>query len=269
MKVSLIISFYNKISWLKLVLAGLNRQSLMDFEVIIADDGSSREVVNVLQEIIPNYFFPINHVWHKDLGWKKNIILNKAVVASKSDYIIFIDGDCIPHRHFIKDHFSNRVKDHVLVGRRLHLSSSLSLKLTERKVEKGYLENFGMLKLFYGQLHGRKCKHWENGIYAPRFVRPFINRKDKGILGSNFSLYKHNLLSVNGFDERYLAPAVGEDTDLELRLRNIGCKMKSIKHLAIQYHLFHKTLDRPSANLTIFNENKKLNLTYTPFGITR
>ena len=267
MKASIIISFYNNLTWLKLVLAGLERQSCQEFEVLIADDGSKVTVVDEFKSILPHYSFSIHHLWHKDKGWQKNIILNKAVVASSSEYLIFMDGDCIPHRHFVKEHLAHKEKNFALAGRRLHLSAPVTEKLTPEIISSGYLETKALLKLYWDKMTNKGCEHWENGLYAPQWLRPHINKKDKGIVGSNFSVHKTDLLSINGFDERYLAPAVGEDTDLELRFRNNGMKIRSIKHLAIQYHLYHKTLHRPSENLSILANNKALNMTFTPYGI--
>jgi len=49
---SVIISFYNKIDALKLVLSGFARQSMKNFELVIADDGSNSSVVNELAQVI-------------------------------------------------------------------------------------------------------------------------------------------------------------------------------------------------------------------------
>ena len=101
---SVIISFYNKINYLKLVLAGFVNQSSKNFEIIIADDGSERQVVSELEQHSVYLPFQIKHVWHEDKGFRKNKILNRAVAASNSDYLIFVDGDCIPHKKFVEDH---------------------------------------------------------------------------------------------------------------------------------------------------------------------
>jgi hypothetical protein len=58
------------------------------------------------------------------------------------------------------------------------------------------------------------------------------------LLGSNFSLWKTDLLSVNGFNES-LESYWGEDGDLFIRLRNSGIKPIGAKSLCIQYHVFH------------------------------
>ena len=102
--ISLIVSFYNKVELLKLIFAALEVQTYHNFEVIIADDGSKPEVVEEITRIKSDYFFAIKHIWHEDKGWQKNIILNQAVTASEGEYLIFIDGDCIPEKHFIQEH---------------------------------------------------------------------------------------------------------------------------------------------------------------------
>jgi glycosyltransferase involved in cell wall biosynthesis len=264
-----VISFYNKIDALKLVLAGFERQTEKNFEIILADDGSNSGVINELKHLMAESPLNIKHVWHDDQGWRKNIILNKAIVESHADYIIFSDGDCIPHRNYIKEHITARCNNQVLTGRRVLLSKRISDLLTVHMVRKGYLEHVLVFWMIVERMFGRG-QHIENALYIKsKWIRKLINRKNKSLLGSNFSMYKEDLLKVNGFDERYLLPYVGEDTDLEYRLRLNGCRFKHLKHLAIQYHLYHKRLEYSESNNDIFNENKKLAAGYTPFGISK
>ena len=98
MKCSLVIMVYNDIKTLTLTFESLKIQTEKDFEVIIADDGSNSDFVSKLQKLISEANFKVKHIWHEDNGWQKEIVMNKAIVASESDYIIFIDGDCIPHK---------------------------------------------------------------------------------------------------------------------------------------------------------------------------
>lgn len=268
-KVSIIISFYNKIDNLKLVLAGLTRQSFKEFEVIIADDGSKEDVVNELKQIIENTQLKIIHIWHKDLGWRKNIILNKAICIANSDYLIIIDGDCIPHKHFIKEHFQARQKNVVLAGRRVNLSARISNMLKPAYVKKGFLENLFIPLMIFDRILG-KGSYIEYALYIrSKWLRKKINMKDRGILGSNFSIHKQNILEINGFDERYLAPYLGEDTDLEYRLRLNGISVKTVKYLAIQFHIYHKRLINMKQNEIIFEDTKKNQYAYTPYGIIK
>jgi glycosyltransferase involved in cell wall biosynthesis len=266
---SVILSFYNKIEVLKLVLSGFERQSLKNFEIIIADDGSDNSVVHELQQIMQGSSLHISHVWHPDQGWQKNTILNKAIVAANSDYIIFTDGDCIPHRHFVKEHFMAKETNYALTGRRVLLSRRVSEFLTVSRVRHGFLEKILVPWMILERLSG-EGQFVENALYFKwKWIRKKINKKDRGLLGSNFSIHKADLLAINGFDERYQSPYVGEDTDLEFRLRLNGCKFRHLKHLAIQYHYFHPRLEFNDSNYGILNDNKQRTTGYTPFGIIK
>lgn len=268
MKVSLIISFYNRIDYLKLILAALKNQSYKDFEIIIADDGSKPEVLNEIEKLSLSLPYSLKHVWHEDKGFRKNKILNDAILASETDYLIFIDGDCVPHEHFIKEHVINKEENTCITGRRVNLSKRLTDRLTERKISDHILENM-TLELIEDGLFG-KTDYVERGIYVtdPK-LRAFLNKKERGLLGCNFSLHKKDMLAINGFDERYEAPSIGEDTDIELRLRLKGNKVKSLNNIAVQYHLYHKLQLRPQVNLDLLELVKKENSPYTPFGITK
>jgi glycosyltransferase involved in cell wall biosynthesis len=265
-KASVIIAFYNNLQFLKLVLAGFRRQSEKNFEILIADDGSSSSVTRELQGILPEYPFLIRHIWHDDKGWRKNVILNKAIKAAASDYLIFIDSDCIPHQHFVLEHLKNRDIGKILSGRRLNLSDRLTQNLTPQTVLEGYLERNTTRWLIKG-LKG-EFTHAEKGLYLP-FLKPFLIRKKKELLGCNFSIHKSDFLRINGFDERYLAPTFGEDTDVEYRAGLAGIGIKSVRNLAIQYHLFHPKLSRENENHIIFKQTQKEKLSFTPYGIIK
>ncbi len=267
-KASIIVSFYNKIDFLRLVFAGLERQLEKNIEVVLADDGSRKEVVDELQALISELPFDVQHVWHEDDGWRKNIILNKAIAAAKSDYLIFMDADCIPHRAFVSEHVKNQEKGVILTGRRANLSEKLTAELTPDQVRAGKLEGI-RLRAFWEGISGQ-TQHVEKSLYIKsRLARNYIQRKDSSILGCNFSMYREDILKLNGFDERYLSPACGEDTDLELRARNYGLKLKSVNYMAVQYHLYHKVLDRPVENLDILEENRLKQVGFTPYGINK
>src|SRR5665213_2824662 len=92
-----VVAFYNKVRFLELVLAGFARQTDTNFEVIIADDGSTSENVAKVKELMPQFGFSIVHLWQEDIGFRKNVMLNRSIMRAKSDVIIFVDGDCIPH----------------------------------------------------------------------------------------------------------------------------------------------------------------------------
>lgn len=267
-KTSVIAAFYNNIDYLKLVLAGFGRQTEKDFEFIIADDGSKESVVKEIENIASNYSFRIKHVWHPDKGFRKNKILNQAILASESEYLVFIDSDCVPHCKFVEEHLNETIDKVVLTGRRVNLSQRFTSRLTEQNVKEGFLET-NNLRMLEDALFG-ESNYVEKGFYIQnKFLRNLLNKKSRGLLGCNFSLHKKDIVAINGFDERYEAPSIGEDTDVQFRLVLNGVIVKSLNHIAVQYHLYHKLQERLQINLDLFNEVKNLKIAITPFGLKK
>lgn len=268
-EIALIVSIYNKIDALKLVLSSLELQSFKNFEVILSDDGSNEDSVSLINDLIKSHSFPIKHVWHADDGWNKNAILNKSLMSTEAPYIVFADGDCLLHHKFIEEHFLNKIPKTILAGRRVNLSERVSLKLTNKRIAQGYLRRTIVFDSILDSIKSN-AKDVEQGFYLnTSFIKKYLNRKEKGVLGSNFSISKDELLKINGFDERFSYPAAGEDSDIEARLRRNGLTVKTIRNQAIQFHLYHKELPRVKERLVFFEENNTNNVTYTPFGINK
>ena len=264
---TVVVSFYNKIEYLRLIVAALERQSFRDFEIVVADDGSRQEVVEEVKAIIHKTPLSIQHVWHEDKGFRKTKILNEAIRQSRSAYLIFMDGDCIPHWKFVEEHYNSREKHVLLAGRRVDLSEKLSKHLNVDDIKRGYLEGPFQLQLVADGIFGKSSRVIK-GIYVKSWIlRRFLNRSMKGVLGSNFSIHKEDLEAINGFDERYEAPAVGEDSDIELRLMWNNVRIKMVKNIAIQYHIHHKKLPRPDENMRLFELVKKDRRSFTPYGL--
>lgn len=266
---TVIISIYNKFEYLERVLAGLEQQSLKDFEVILADDGSNEQTIAQINHYIKQSRLQIRHLWHEDKGFRKTTILNQAIQAAASEYLIFVDGDCVPHPEYVRAHVEHRQRGTVLSGRRVNISQHLTSWLTPERIRAGALGTSFTLRTIWDSLTG-ETRDAEKGIYLPsKAFEKVFPQNFRGLLGCNFSLYKQDLLDINGFDERYQAPAVGEDTDPELRLRWAGKKFKSVKNYAIQYHLYHRKLDRPNQNQQILAQVLKDRHAFTPYGIIK
>lgn len=265
--VSVIISVYNKLEWVRLVLAALEVQTFADFEVIVADDGSREDFVAGLQEYMNRSPLRVKHVWHEDKGFRKTRILNAAVKQSEADYLLFIDGDCVPDPRFVADHWNNRAHNTSLAGRRANLSQKLTTRLSPGNIRKGFLTSLAFYQQVWMDSFRKRSKHAEKSVRIPTPIFQLFPKKSKGILGCNFSLHKKDLLEVNGFDMRYEAPGHGEDTDIDLRLKWAGKKVKLLKFQAIQYHLFHKKLERESNNPVIFEEVLKEKSIATRYGL--
>lgn len=257
-KASLIISVYNNIRNLELIFTALTIQSFKEFEVIIADDGSGDEMKNFISGWKKKGEPDIKHVWQEDYGFRKNKILNECIRRSGTDYLIFIDGDCIPHSDFVKAHYSNRKENTVLFGRRVYFGKDISDSLTVEKIlNKSYQKlSFRLIRESVSRSKDG-CYNAEEGIIIKNNIaRKLLLKSDVGILGSNFSLHKKLIEAINGFDENFIGPGYGEDTDVERRLRLYKAKVKSIRNLAIQYHIYHPKTIEAHNNKVYYDEIK-------------
>ena len=235
---TLVIAAYNAARYLEFIFTALRRQSFQDFEVIVADDGSGPEVAKLIEATVPRVSFPIKHLWQPDEGFRKNVILNKSIESSQTDYLVFIDGDCLPHHEFIRDHAKHRQPNGVLCGYRVNLSKQITEKLRLEDIASGGYEKFRPGLLFDGLM--ARSSTLEEGIRIENpFLRRLLGHSRVRILGSNFSLEKEILEKINGFNEDYRAPGLGEDSEVAHRLDLIGARFISLRYLAILYHLYH------------------------------
>ncbi|MBI3004362.1 MAG: glycosyltransferase [Ignavibacteriales bacterium] len=264
--VSLIVAFYNKWKELRLVIASLEAQTFQDFELIICDDGSRKDVVDEIHAWMARTSLRVQHLWQADAGFRKNRIMNRGIADARSDYLIFIDGDCVLHPEFVREHFTHREKMTVLAGRRLEFSPSISRMITEKRIKDGFLQK--NLWWIIPAIAFHKDNNALKGVYLRNtWLRGILNRKQRGIVGCNFSVHKEDLLAVNGFDMRYEGPGTGEDSDLEHRLRLVGRKINSFCHTAVQFHLYHELLGRGDTNEQLFKELQSQAQPVTPYGI--
>ena len=71
---------------------------------MIADDGSGPETKKVVEDFQKIFPVPLIHAWQKDLGFRLAASRNNACKLSSGDYLIFLDGDCIPKKDFVEKH---------------------------------------------------------------------------------------------------------------------------------------------------------------------
>ncbi len=265
-KVTLIIAFYNDIHNLELIFESLKNQTFKNFEVIIADDGSHDLTVQKVKNLSSQVTFSVTHLWHLDKGFRKNRMLNYALLMAQSPYLIFIDGDVILHPQFIEDHFNEKQLGFLLSGRSMELDSIISKKLNPEKIKKGYIE-----KYIYLIALGISYQKHNNALKGFRFKNKWllnlVNKKDRPIVGRNFSLFKSDFFKINGFDMRYEAAGTGEDSDIDYRLSLVGVKRKSMINRAVQYHVWHKLQTRGSSNEALFKRVQNEKAIVTPYGL--
>lgn len=268
-EISVIISTYNAVSWLKKTLIGYKVQNYQDFELVIADDGSSKETRVFLEEFQKETTIPVIHVWQEDEGFQKSKILNKAILACKARYILMSDGDCIPRKDFVKVHLDKRQDGYFLSGGYFKLPMGISEKITEEDIVSQRCFDIGWLKK-QGLKSSIKNKKLTAGKQEAKILNA-ITPTGATWNGHNASGWKKDILAVNGFDERMQYG--GQDRELGERLVNYGLKSKQIRYSAICLHLDHprgyKTPESIAFNKKIRQETRSEKKSFTPFGINK
>ena len=233
--VALIVSSYNQPAHLERCLAALALQDLGEFEIVIADDGSKPETRTVIEKFAAAASQTVTHVWHEDDGFRKTIILNKAMLATGADYLIFIDGDILVRADFIDEHLRFARPGRYLSGSIIRLNSKTTGKLSSRDIGSGDVFRPGWLIREQRELNRRFLRllfSWE--------FRDRLNRKTTTSphwYGSNSSCFREDALAVNGFDNSF---SYGyEDAEFGDRLELNDVEGRNIRWTAIAMHLDH------------------------------
>lgn len=265
---SIIISVYSDSVALDIILKALQLQTKGDFEIIISEDGRNEKISKVTEKW-RSVFKNIRHLTQDDNGFRKNIALNRAIIASNTDHLIFIDGDCVPHPLFIEAHQTHRGEGCASAGRRAELGPDVSTQIRAGKLAPQRLFRLPSYLLLLPQLISDKTNHIAQG-FPSRFLHALTSTRHIRILGCNFSCNKQDLYKINGFNEDFIAAGWGEDSDIEWRLRQINVQIYNIKFLAIQYHLYHKRwYELDDNNRKIFEDSKLNNIYYCKQGLSQ
>jgi glycosyltransferase involved in cell wall biosynthesis len=228
--IAVIVSTYNQPAALECILTALRRQTLAPAEIILADDGSKPETASAIHRHQHQPGASIKHCWHEDQGFRKTIILNQAISQASQPYIVFLDGDCVPSRHFISDHARLAEAGYFVQGRRAFIKESAVGDFVAGRVSLLGLAVTGRL----------------SGLFkALRLPFPIvrINQGQRGLIGCNLAIWREDLLAVNGFDEAYAGWGM-EDSDLCSRLYHLGRQRKLVHGRALVYHLNHPIASR-------------------------
>lgn len=238
--ISVILATYNRVDALDAVLRALACQTDRDFEVIVADDGSTAPTRAMVERHTPRIGVRLSHVWHEDKGFRLAEIRNRAIITCTGEICIFLDGDCIPRPTFIAAHRGLAEPGWFVAGNRVLLSRAL----TERILHDGLQsELWGAGAFIAARLRG------EINRLAPIFSLPLgplrrrLASRWQGARGSNLAIHKSDLLRVDGFDAAFSGWGL-EDSDIIIRLIRSGTRRKDGRFATGVLHLWHSEADR-------------------------
>jgi|TARA_B100001093_G_scaffold119710_1_gene112379 glycosyltransferase involved in cell wall biosynthesis len=249
--ISVIISTYNKPNFLEKVLTGYAHQTFKDFEIIIADDGSTKKTKNIINKFSQSISQDIIHVWQKDNGFRKCKILNKAIIISSNEYLVFSDGDCIPNRHFLDTHNKLAKSGYFLSGGHFPVNEKVSNAIKLKDIEAGDCFNKSFI-FKNGQPLGKNFFKLIKNSFLAKCLDQITPTKNT-FNGNNSSSWRKDIIFSNGFDERM--EYGGLDCELGYRLNNNGIKSIQVRNRATVIHLYHT---RPYKNAEAVNKNRKI-----------
>jgi len=239
-KTSVIITTYNRPDALAAVLEGFRNQSKTDYEVVIADDGSTQDTTDLIGHLARQMPFPVRHVWQEDKGFRAAAARNRAIAASGGDYVIFVDGDCIPFSDFITTHLRLAESGWFVAGNRILMNPSFTRRVLAEKLP---VHSWGVLTWVYARIRG-----WINRLLPLVRLPDGTFRKHKpyrweGAKTCNLGVWRQDLFRIDGFDERYEGWGQ-EDADLVVRLIRAKVKRKEARFAVPVLHLWHPDIER-------------------------
>jgi glycosyltransferase involved in cell wall biosynthesis len=228
----LVINAYEQPDYLARVLGAVSRQISPPEEVLLADDGSGETTRRMFADWLATQRLRAEHVWQPHEGFRRARILNQAIARARSEYLVFLDGDTLPHPQFIADHRR--------LGRRGAFIQGHRALVRERAAAWFGLDQFGRDRrraLWQGQLEGLK--------HAFRWPLPLMRTPSnlRGIRGCNLGIWRDDLMRVNGYNEDFVGWG-REDSELAVRLMNTGVRRMDVRGRALCYHLWHPPASR-------------------------
>lgn len=262
MTIAVILSTYNWPRALELALWGYAVQTRRDFQLIVADDGSGPGTAQLIEHMRRETGLDLLHVWHEDRGFRKSEILNRAIMATDRDYLIFSDGDTIPGPDFVRLHAAFAEPGRFLAGAYVKLNARASEAITADDVRTGRATRLGWLW----------AQGFRPGNHALRFVGPGlfgalldrVTPTPARFHGNNASAWRDHIVQCNGFDMEM--GYGGQDAALGDRLENLGVLPKRIRHRVPAVHLYH---ERPWRDPAGMRRNQEIRSRIRGSGETR
>src|SRR5215467_10557009 len=238
--ISVIVTTYNREDALEAVLSALSRQSDRGFEVVVADDGSRPLTAALVERWRPRLGVPLSHVWQMNTGFRAAEIRNRAILASRGDYCVFLDGDCVVLPDFVARHRKLAEAGWFVTGNRILLSQALTAvvlrdhaqpqawsasRWIRQRLRGGVNRLAALLRLPLGPLRKLRSRQW------------------RGARSCNLAVWRSDLERVDGFDACFSGWG-REDSDFLIRLLRCGLHRKDGRCATGVIHLWHPQVDR-------------------------
>ncbi len=263
--ISVVITTYNRPDALEAVVEACFLQDDKNFEIIIADDGSTANTRDCIDRLAARSPVPLKHVWQPDDGFRAAMARNRGTLAATGDYIIFLDGDCVPQRDFIRRHRALAQPGFLVSGSRILLSQRLTERVLREHID---VAGMGVGERLRHRLSGDMNKVVQTMLRWPDLGRVRRKFSWRRIKSCNLAVWKSDLVTVNGFDESFTGWG-HEDSDLVVRLFHAGVLRKDGALATEVLHLWHREAqrDQESSNRKVVLERAANGTTQATIGL--
>jgi len=263
--ISVVMTTYNRPDALEAVVRACFMQYDKNFEIIIADDGSTANTRSSIERLAAGAPVPVKHVWQPDAGFRAAMARNRGTLAASGEYIIFLDGDCIPQRDFIARHRALSQPGYLVSGSRILLDEHLTQRVLEQHIDLGATS---LATRLGWRLRGRMNKVLQLALRWPDLGRSSRKFSWRRIKSCNLGVWRSDLERVNGFDESFTGWG-HEDSDLVVRLFHAGVLRKDGAFATEVFHLWHREAvrDQESSNRKVVLDRAAAKVTQATIGL--
>ncbi|PYG85758.1 GT2 family glycosyltransferase [Ruminiclostridium sufflavum DSM 19573] len=201
-----------------------------EFEVIVADDGSSDDTESYIKGINTSYELKYIYLKRDDSSCRSKA-RNCGIKAAEGEFIIFIDADIIVKKDYLLevDRFCSKNKNIFMAGLRLMLPEDIPFET----VKDGSVFEKYTFDPEHTEFHEFRCDILEELSYnAAAILYPFMYGQTCNLVAPKSMLDK-----INGFDEALKAWGL-EDIELCYRLWKMGLRFVLNSKLEV-LHQFH------------------------------
>jgi glycosyltransferase involved in cell wall biosynthesis len=233
MKTSVIICFYERVDFLAICLGALREARGNIHEVIVADDGSEKEVIKKVRSLILQHDLPITHAWHPRQGPRRASTRNNGIRHASGDYLVFLDADFVVLPGAIRSHVNAAKPGCFAAGRCKYTTEEQAGRILADGV------SVGLLETVYRELPDEPIEKEHRRFVRYAFLhRIGLGRPRKLTFGGHFSVFRKDIEAVNGYDENYIGWGA-EDLDIAHRMVLAGFHGTSVIRTARVLHLWH------------------------------
>jgi glycosyltransferase involved in cell wall biosynthesis len=240
MPISVVVTTYNRPDALRAVLDGLGAQADLDFEVIVADDGSRDDTRALVERTGAGFPVPLSHAWQEDEGFRAGAARNRAAERARGDYLVFLDGDCIPRPDFVARHRTLAERGWMVAGNRILLSEPFTARTLRERIP---VHQWSARQWSEARLRGDINRMLPLVDLPLGLLRKVAASRWQRVRTCNLGVWTGDFRRVRGFDETFEGWGF-EDSDLAVRLLNAGVRRKEGAFATGVLHLWHRENDR-------------------------